>query len=327
MRSPRRFLLAATAALGLLGLTRVASADPMVIGIAQWGPHPQLDAVAAGFKARLGELGRVEGRDVTYDTENAHFDTSVLPQMLSKLKADRPALLLTIATPVTQAAKQVMRGSGIPIVFGAVTDPVVAKLTPSWTQGADDMTGATNQEDITQVLGFIRKMFPNAKRIGFPFNPGEDNNVSVDQRLKAAAPAMGFSITEVAVNGPSDIALRIASLKGQADVIFTPAGGVIQPAMPAIAAAAQQVGLPVIDAGTGWVKQNIVLAGFALDYRHVGQMAAEVANKILAGAKPADIGPTRPGPSDYEAAISAAQLKKLNMAVPVALKDCGCVVE
>ena len=315
----------AGATLAGLALPRLALADPIVIGIAQWGPHPQLDAVANAFRARLTALGHVDGKDVTYTIENAHFDTAVLPQMISKLRADRPALLLTIATPPSQAAKQVMRGSGIPMVFGAVVDPVLAKLTPSWEQGADDMTGASNQEDITQVLAFIRKLFPDAKRIGFPYNPGEDNNVSVANRLKAAAPGAGFSVTDVAVNGPADIALRIASLKGQADLVYAPSGGVIQPAMPAISAAAAQVGLPVVDSGTGWARQDIVLAGFALDYSKVGITAADIANRILAGTKPDAIGPVRPGPKDYEAAISAAQMKKFNITLPDSLKDCGCV--
>jgi putative ABC transport system substrate-binding protein len=304
---------------------RPAFAAPIVIGIAQWGPHPQLDAVASSFKARLGQLGLVEGRDVTYKTENAHFDTAVLPQIISTLKADRPALILTIATPVTQAAKQIMKGSGIPVVFGAVVDPVVAKLVPSWTQGGDDMTGSSNLEDIHEVLGFMRKLFPEAKRIGFPYNPGEDNNVSVFQRLKAAAPESGFSVTEVAIDQSADVAVRIASLKGRADFIYTPSGGLIQPAMPAISAAAAQVGLPVVDSGVGWVKQNIVLAGFALDYAKVGALAADIADKIIKGTKPSDIPPARPGSGDYEAAISAAQLKKFAMTLPAALQGCNCV--
>ena len=312
--------------LSLAGLPARA-ADPILIGIAQWGPHPQLDAVAASFQARLSDLARAEGKTLRFSIESAHFDTAVLPQMISKLRAERPALVLTVATPPSQAAKQVMRGSGIPVVFGAVVDPVLAKLTPSWTEGAEDMTGASNQEDITQVLGFIRKLFPAAKRIGFPYNPGEDNNVSVAERLKAAAPAAGFSVTEVAVAGPADVALRIAALKGQADVIYTPSGGVIQPSIPAISAAAAQIGLPVVDSGVGWAKQGIVLAGFALDYATVGVQAANIADKILNGTKPAAIPPVRPGPKDYEMAISAAQMKKFGVTLPESLKDCGCVKE
>ena len=316
----------AAAAAGVL-LTAPAYADRITIGIAQWGPHPQLDAVASAFRARMTELGYVEGEGVVYKTENAHFDTSLLPQIISTLKADRPALLLTIATPVTQAAKQIMKGSGIPVVFAAVVDPVVAKLVPSWSQGAEDMTGASNQEDIHEVLAFIRKLFPEARRMGFPYNPGEDNNVSVYQRLKAAAPGAGFAVSEVAVDSSSDVPVRIASLKGRVDFIYTPSGGLIQPAMPAIAAAAGQIGLPVVDSGVGWVKQNIVLAGFALDYARVGASAADVANKILKGTKPADIPTVRPGPNDYEAAISAAQLKKFGMTLPAALQSCSCVKE
>jgi putative ABC transport system substrate-binding protein len=273
----------------------------------------------------MKDLGYIEGDGIVYQTENAHFDTSLLPQIISTLKASRPALIVTIATPVTQAAKQIMKGSGIPVVFAAVIDPVAAKLVPSWTQSAEDMAGASNQEDVREVLGFMRKLFPDARRIGFPYNPGEDNNVSVFQRLKAAAPDVGFTVTEVAIDASADVPVRIASLKGRVDFLYTPSGGLIQPAMPAIAAAAGQIGVPIIDSGVGWVKQNIALAGFALDYAKVGASAADIAVKILKGTKPADIPTARPGPNDYEAAISEQQMKKLGMTLPPALADCHCV--
>jgi putative tryptophan/tyrosine transport system substrate-binding protein len=324
MRLTRRAVLAGSAA--GLALPLSARAAPITIGIAQWGTHSQLDEAVDSFRQRLTQLGRVDGRDITYVEENAHFQTSLLPQIIARLRADSPVLLLTISTPVSQAAKQVMKGSGIPIVFAAVTDPVLAKLTPSWQQGAEDMTGASNLEDIDQDLAFFRQLFPDAKRIGFPFNPGEDNNVSVANRLKEAAPKAGFTVTEVAVNSPNDVALRIASLKGQVDFLYTPAGGMIQPAIPAISATAAQIGLPLVDSGTAYVKQNIALAGFAVDYAKVGTNAADIANRILSGTKPADIAPVPPGPNDYQKAVSAVQLKKFGMTLPAALKDCGCVV-
>ncbi|MBV8428493.1 MAG: ABC transporter, partial [Hyphomicrobiales bacterium] len=133
MAVTRRGLSAgAFAALSLGLMSFGAKADPIHIGIAQWGRHPQLDAVNANFRAELAAQGFVEGKDVVYDWEVANFDASILPQILNKLKSASPKLIMTISTPVAQSAKQTLKGAGIPIVFAAITDPIKAKLVTDW---------------------------------------------------------------------------------------------------------------------------------------------------------------------------------------------------
>ena len=78
----------------------------------------------AGFKKALSEKGFVEGTDVVYTESHTNFDSSLVPQMIAKLQAEQPKLIYTITTPVSQIAKKALAGSGIPIVFSAVTDPV-----------------------------------------------------------------------------------------------------------------------------------------------------------------------------------------------------------
>ena len=118
-----------------------AAADPIRIGIANFGEHPQLNASIAGFKKALAENGFVEGKDVVYTESHTNFDASLVPQMIAKLQAEQPKLVYTITTPVSQIAKKALAGSGIPVVFSAVTDPVAAKLVPSWEAGDEGMTG------------------------------------------------------------------------------------------------------------------------------------------------------------------------------------------
>ncbi|WP_298721564.1 ABC transporter substrate-binding protein [uncultured Ferrovibrio sp.] len=321
-----RFALAAAALIA--GSAGNAAAQPIKIGIAQWGPHPQLEKTVESFKAELTRLGLQEGKDVTYEIDQANFDVALLPQLLNKLKATKPQLIYTIATPVTQAAKQALKGSGIPIVYAAVNNPVKANLTPSWDQGVDDMAGASDQQDMDAVLAFIRKLLPNARRVAVAYNPGEDNNLAVFEQVKAAASQHGFSVVGAGIDNPADIPIRIAALKGQADVIYTPTGGLIQPGLPAIAASAGQIGLPVVNAGVEAAKQGIVLAGYAVDYAKVGANAANVAYKILKqNAKMKDLPPVRATAADHEGAISGKQLAKLGLALPPALADCKCVAD
>ena len=118
-------------ALGLaLGLS--AAAAETRIGIAQFGKHPQLDETVTAFKAEMTKLGVT---DAVYDELQVNFDATLIPQMVTKLASNSPKLILAVTTPVAQGARQIVGNTNTPVVFAAVTDPVAAKLTPSWEAG------------------------------------------------------------------------------------------------------------------------------------------------------------------------------------------------
>lgn len=304
-----------------------AVADPIKIGIANFGEHPQLNASIDGFKKALADNGFVEGKDVVYTESHTNFDASLVPQMIAKLQADNPKLLYTVTTPVSQIAKKALAGSGIPIVFSAVTDPVAAKLVPSWDAGDEGMTGATDLQDIAAVMAFTKKLLPNAKRFGLPYNPGEANDVALLEKVKEAAPAAGFEVVEVGVDNVNDIQQRIASLAGKADVIYTPASNLLQPAIAAVSAAARQAGIPIVNSDDGAVRKDIVPASFAVNYEQVGINAGKIAAEILKGKDPKTIPPSRPAYEDHAPTISKKSMADFGIEIPASLADCGCIVD
>ncbi|SED84363.1 putative ABC transport system substrate-binding protein [Rhizobiales bacterium GAS188] len=328
MSVTRRGLAAgAFACLGLSVAAPAVMAEPIHIGIAQWGRHPQLDAVNTSFRAELAKQGLVEGKDVVFDWEVANFDASILPQILNKLKSSSPKLIMTISTPVAQSAKQSLKGAGIPIVFAAITDPIKAKLVTDWEHGADDMTGSSDQQNADSIIDFTRKLIPGIKKLGVLYNPGEDNNLSVVERLKTAGKSAGVEIVEAGCDNAADIPIRVATLKGRAEAVFVPSGGMMQPAIPAISASAGQISLPIINSSAVAARDGLVLAGYEVNYEEVGREAGAIAAKILKGAKTADIPPVRVGKDDFKVLVSDKQLKKLNLTLPAGLADCKCVVE
>ena len=94
-------------ALALLA-SPLAWAETKLIAIANFGPNPALSDLIAGFKAGLAANEFVEGRDVAFDERHVNFDRSLVPQMLNVMAAANPALMLTITTPLTQTARQVL---------------------------------------------------------------------------------------------------------------------------------------------------------------------------------------------------------------------------
>ena len=227
---------ALAAALGI-GLGLGTAFAETKIGVAQFGKHPQLDETVAAFKAELAKLGVA---DAVYDELQVNFDATLIPQMVTKLVSGSPKLILAVTTPVAQGARQIVGNSGTPVVFAAVTDPVAAKLTPSWEAGDTGMTGASDLQDVGSVVKFIRKLLPDAKRLAYLYNPGEDNDVAVLKLIKEATAAEGMELVEVGIDNTNDIPIRVSSLAGKADVIYVPGSNLVQPAVPAVAAAALQ---------------------------------------------------------------------------------------
>lgn len=327
MRNFNRRLVTGMVLSSALAFAGPAFADPVKIGVANFGEHPQLNASIAGFKQGLAESGFVEGKDVTFSESHTNFDASLVPQMITKLQSEGPKLMYTVTTPVSQIAQKTLTGSGIPIVFTAVTDPAAAKLVPSWTEGGDGITGASDMQDIPAILEFAKKLFPNAKRIGVPFNPGEANDVAIVDTIKKAAADAGYEVVEVGVDNVNDIQQRIASLAGKADIIYVPASNLIQPAVPAVASAALQAGIPIINSDDSVVRNGTVPAAFSVNYTQVGVAAGKIAAEILKGKDPKTIAPWKPAYADHAPVISKKAMAAFKAEIPAEFADCSCLVD
>jgi len=293
-------------------------AQPKLIAIANFGEHPALRAAVNGFKAEVVRQGFVEGRDVAFDDQHINFDRTLIPQLLTNAAAKKPALIVAVTTPVAQSSIRVVTDKSVPIVFMSVVDPVVAKIVPSWERGSDTHTGATLYPDFNASLAFVRQLLPNAKRLGIPYNPGEDNDISNMKEMRAAAPKHGFALVEVGIDSPNDIAQRLQSLQGKVDAVFVIQSNILQTSLPVIAAATQRMGLPAINTLDTPVRQHQFLAAHALSYERMGANAGRIAARILKGEKPAAIPPHRPGAEDYAIVISRKQLAQWKMEAPAA---------
>jgi putative ABC transport system substrate-binding protein len=307
------------AVLLLAALAMPALAQPKLIAIANFGEHPALRAAVNGFKAEVVRQGFVEGKDVTFDDQHINFDRTLIPQLLTNAQAKKPALIVAVTTPVAQSSIRVVTDKSIPIVFMSVVDPVVAKIVPSWDKGSDTHTGATLYPDFNASLAFVRQLLPNAKRLGIPFNPGEDNDISNMKEMRAAAPKHGFDIVEVGIDAAADIPQRLQSLQGKVDAVFVIQSNVLQTSLPVIAATTQRIGVPAINTLDTPVRQQQFLAAHALSYERMGANAGRIAVRILKGEKPAAIAPHRPGTEDYSIVISRKQAAQWRIEVPPAL--------
>jgi len=293
------------------------------IAIAMFGPHPTLEQVVEGFKQELA----AEGFKATYDEGNVNFDRSLAPQLLTRQAAANPTLMLTITTPMTQTARQVLASRTFPVVFAPVTDPVAAKLVPDWEHGDKLMAGVSNLPDLDATCEFIKTLLPKAKRLGIVFNPGDDSDVAFVSRLEKTVAKLGLELVKVGIDNVNDVAPRVQSLQGRADALFVPASSLLQPAGAAIASVTNRIKLPVFNSNTTQVTNHQFLAALSVDWQRIGINAGHMASEILKGKKASELAVSLPSRSDHVMKISAQRMADLGLALPPALKDCNCVVK
>ena len=302
-----------------IALSGSALAQPKTIAIANFGEHPALRAAIDGFKGELKRQGLAEGSGVVYDDQHINFDRTLIPQLLTNAASKKPALILTVTTPVAQSSIRVVTDKSIPIVFMSVVDPVVAQIVPSWQAGSATHAGATLYPDFNASLAFVKQLMPAAKRIGVPFNPAEDNDRTNIAEMRTAAAKAGLDIVEVGIDGPNDIAQRLQSLSGRVDALFIIQSNLLQTSLPVIAATAQRIGVPAINTLDTPVKNGSFLAAYAVSYEQMGAAAGRIAMKIMQGEKPASFASWRPGPSDYTPIVSRKQAAQWKITVPESL--------
>ncbi|MBL0421085.1 ABC transporter substrate-binding protein [Ramlibacter sp. AW1] len=291
------------------------------IAIALFGPHPTLHQLIDGFKAELSR----QGFKPTYDEGHVNFDRSLAPQLLNKLAAGNPDLMLTITTPLTQTAKQALANRKFPIVFGSVTDPVGAKLVPSADKGDTLMTGGSNIPSMDATVTFIKQLMPQVKRLGFIYNPGDDSDLGFLRAMEAAANKHQVELVKVGVDNANDIPARVQSFQGRVDALMVPASSLLIPAAPAIASVANRMKLPTFSPNLTNVAAHHFLGAMTVEYTRLGTTAGKIAADILRGKSPADIPVAIPTAADHEMKISGVRMKDLGIQLPASLKDCNCI--
>jgi putative ABC transport system substrate-binding protein len=307
-------------------LSAGAHAQPKQIAITSFGPHPALQEVIDGMKASMTQRGYQEGKDVAYSFDHVNWERNLIPQMLVKVASGKPDVIVTITTPVTQTAVRAIGDRSIPIVFSAVQDPVVAGVIPSWDKPSQIMTGASNLADMDGTLRFIKQLLPNAKRLGLPYNPGDDADNALRQRLQQHAPKHGLELVMVGVDNVNDMPQRLQTLAGKVDAVFVIPSNLFQPATSQMAAIFTRLNIPAFNGLPAPVTKHEMLGTYSVDWPKIGANTAAIVERVLKGAKVSDIAPSVPAVADHRVIISGPQLAQYKIALPESLKNCNCVV-
>jgi len=321
-------LLTAFAGVAALALALPATADAQAkkVAIANFGPHLTLDQAIEGFKRALADKGYAEGEGVTYEYQHGNFDPSLVPQILRSLEATNPDLMVTVTTPITQAAVNLVENKSLPIVFTVVVDPVSAGVVPSWDKGSDRFVGSSNMQSLEAVITFARNLLGEVDSFGMLYNPGDVADMTQLAQAREVAETMGIALKAEGVESVNDIQQRTTALSG-VDFIYIPSSSLLQPAIPAAASAAERMGVPIINASHPAVQEHVVLASVSISWDQVGYNAGLLAAEVLGGTPTSELSNNRPAIDEHIPLISGRRLAAMGLTLPDALADCDCVVE
>lgn len=285
-------------------------AIPFKVAIANLGSHQSLNDIIQGIGAKAKELNL----DITFDIQHVNFDMTQIPKMLTAFKAKKPDVIITLTTSVAQHAKTIFKGTSIPVVFAAVTDPVEAKLLSNFNLATDSMTGVSDQQDATSIIAFIKHHLPRLKRLGIPFAHNEANDRALLESFKKAA--KDIEIIPIPIDNLHDLPHRIRSISAGIDAIYVGPSNLIQPALPVIIQQTNRANIPVFNFNEAAVQSHQALGSFSVSYIHLGH-AVTLMLKALKDKKPiSEITPIYPKASDHYGTISKTVAKRLKITLP-----------
>lgn len=263
--------------------TETPAAEVLRVSIVQPMSHSSLDQIRETIIAELTAAGR---SDIEIVTQNANGDTSALTTILQNEKSKGAGIVVPIATPAAQSAKSVFEGSGIPIVFAAVSNPVAAGLTGD---DAKNITGVSNNIPAAEIVKLISNFQPDYQKIGFLYTSSETNSVSTIAAAKAYCDENGIAYEEASIANLSELQTAVRSLISKGvDALYTGNDNTIASAMPTYTDAAYGSGIPIYCGADSMVADG----GFAtigVDYVQLGKQAAALILQVADGADPADL--------------------------------------
>lgn len=307
-----RTLLLAFAA--TLAISLPARADDVTVAVTAIVEHPALDATRDGVKEALAAAGYKEGENLTFLYESAQGNPATAAQIARQFAGEAPNVIVPISTPSAQAVVSATRD--IPVVFTAVSDPLGAQLVRDMDKPGGNVTGLSDMSPVAEHLALIKEILPEAKTIGYLYNSGEANSVSLLAVLKDEAEKAGLSVVGSAATKSAEVQGAARALVGRADAIYVPTDNTIISALEGAVAVAEESKLPLFTADTDSVQRG-ALAALGFNYRDVGKQTGEIVVRILKGENPGDI-PVKVA-AGTDLVVNKAAAEKMGVTLPEGL--------
>ena len=314
----RREIVAAIGAVAAWPLAAPAQPAARLPTIGFFGPTtPKATSrYMPAFVQRLQELGWVEGRTVTIEYRWAEGRVERLTEIATEFVRLNVDIIVAHATQATHAAKQVT--SVIPIVFPLAADPIGAGLVVNLSRPGANVTGLSLQQTDTagKRVELLREAVSGLHRLAVLANIGNPGAVLETSQVLAAARAIGLEVVTLEIRRAEDIAPAFEAYKDRADALYVTGDPLAFTNINQINTLALGARLPTTYVGREYIESGGLMS-YGPSYPDLYRRAAGLVDKILRGAKPADLPVEQPTKFDF--VINLTTAKALGLDVPPTL--------
>jgi putative tryptophan/tyrosine transport system substrate-binding protein len=291
-------------------------------GIAQQQKVPTIGVLVVGapgselfwrlFREVMQELGYIEGQNIRYEFRSDQGQISHLPQLAAELVRFKVDLIVTWFTPAGQAAKEATRE--IPIVIMLVGNPIETGLVESLPRPGGNITGmaGVGAELAGKSVELIREMLPSGNRIVALANAPVSFSKPFLEHIRLSGAATGTIIDPIMIHRIEELEAAFPAMeKDRPDAI------IVQPSLPTKRAAelAAKYRIPAVSVVRSFVEQGGLMSFVSAEH-HMYRWGAIFVDKILKGARPADLPVQQP--TKFELIINMKIAKAIGLTVPPA---------
>ena len=271
---------------------------------------PRLEA----FRQGLRDLGYIEGQNIIIEYRHEGGGFERLPELVAELVGQKPDVLVAVTTNAALAVKKAT--TTIPIVFMGVTDPVTTGLVDSLAQPGGNITGITNMAAIltSKRLELFKETLPTVSRVAVLWDPQAPGSVPQWQASQQPAQALSLHLYSMEVSRVEHYeAAFTAAVEARTTALWVTLNPLANSNQKKIADLGIQHGLPSICARADYAENGCMMA-YGPGYSIEGKDGARYVDKILKGAKPADIPVEQP--LRFELVINLQTAHKLGLTIP-----------
>lgn len=241
-----------------------------------------------GFRAGMAELGYPEGTRITYLYQGPAMHAERLVPMIDTLLKASVDLIYVASTPATQAVQRATAGTGVPVVFAPVNDPVKAGIVTSLKMPGGNLTGIRLPVGDALRLAKLTRLVPRIRVIWLPYSA---NDASAKESLAQASEAAALLKVELRpypLHEPGEIDAALASIPADVDAIYLPRDSTIESRIKDFVAVAHQRRLPLCAPSLTQVQAGALIS-YGFVHREIGRQAARLADRILRGIPPGEL--------------------------------------
>ncbi|HZD19799.1 MAG TPA: ABC transporter substrate-binding protein, partial [Burkholderiales bacterium] len=284
------------------------------IGMLESVPIVAASANLGEFHRGMKELGHEEGRGYLVLYRSSDGRAERFAALASELARQGVDVFVTRGTPATIAARDTE--SGIAVVASAVADPIEAKLAASLEKPGGLVTGLTSQANElgAKRMELLKALAPGIQRLGVLVNPDNPASLAIWKATEAAAPELKLAVEMLDVRSPEALQARLdAVVRAGIDSLIIGVETLAQAMVNEVVEFTLRQRLPSAFASRSFVDAGGLIS-YGVNYPNLYYRAASYVDRILKGAKPADLPIDRP--TKFELVINRKTARALKIAIP-----------